>query len=76
MNFIADLLPFIQIALSVALIAFILLQRSDAGVGGAFGGQDGESGHFQRRGFEKTLFRGTVLISILFALSAFVALLI
>jgi len=76
MNFIADLLPFIQIGLSVALVAFILLQRSDAGVGGTFGGQDGAGGNFQRRGFEKTLFRGTILIAILFVVSAFAALLL
>lgn len=76
MDSIADLLPLVQIILSVALIALILLQRSDAGVGGAFGDQGGNGSHFRRRGFEKTLFQSTIILAILFALSAFAALLL
>ena len=74
MDFIFDLLPFIQIILAVALVALVLLQRSEAGVGGAFGGEDGGSGHFARRGFERTLFISTIVVAILFTLSAFLAL--
>jgi len=73
MNFIAGILPFIQIILSITLIALVLLQRSDAGVGGTFGGGDGGSGHFKRRGMEKIFFNGTVIVAILFALSSFLA---
>jgi len=77
MDFIAGLLPIVQIILSIALIALILLQRSDEGVGGAFGGgEGGGSGHFKRRGVEKILFQSTVVIAILFALSSFLALLL
>jgi len=74
MDFIFDLLPFIQIVLAIALVAMVLLQRSEAGVGGTFGGDDGGSGHFARRGFEKTLFIGTIVVAILFTVSAFLAL--
>jgi len=63
-------LPVIQIILSVLLIGGILLQRSEAGLGGAFGGDSFGGTQFQRRGAEKTLFRITIVIGILFALSA------
>ena len=75
MELINSLLPWIQIILSILLIGAILLQQSGAGIGGAFGGSDG-GGFYTRRGFEKFLFQATIVIAILFALSAFVALLI
>ena len=76
MNLIAKILPWLQVILSVLLVLTILLQRSAAGVGGALGG--GESGgmHHTKRGFEKILFYITIVIAILFALSAFVAILL
>ena len=65
------LLPYIQIILSVVLVAAILLQRTGAQVGGAFGGSDNFSSAFRtRRGFEKVLFNATIVIAALFALSA------
>jgi len=70
-----EILPIVQIVLSLLLIGAILLQQSDAGLGSAFGGGDGSGGH-TRRGMEKTLFRGTILIAILFALTAVIALVI
>ncbi len=74
---ISGILPYIQIILAVLLIGGILLQRSEAGLGGAFGGGDGfGSGNYARRGAEKTLFRITVALAILFALSAFIALIL
>ncbi|HJN63023.1 MAG TPA: preprotein translocase subunit SecG [Candidatus Paceibacterota bacterium] len=71
----AQILPIIQIALSVLLIAGVLLQQSDAGLGSAFGGGDG-SGQHTRRGMEKNIFNATIIIAILFAVSAFIALII
>ena len=38
MTIITTMLPYIQITLSIILIAAILLQQSDAGVCGALGG--------------------------------------
>jgi preprotein translocase subunit SecG len=65
------LLPYIQVILSVLLIAVILLQRTGAQVGGAFGGSDNwSSAHHTRRGAEKVLFNATIVIAILFAVSA------
>jgi protein translocase SecG subunit len=76
MTIIATMLPYIQIILSIILITAILLQQSDAGVGGALGGGDGGGLYHTRRGFEKFLFIVTIVTSILFAASAFIVILI
>lgn len=68
-------LPYAQITLSVLLIVCILLQRTGASLGGAFGADNFSSGFHTRRGLERTLFTATIAIGILFALSAFVNLL-
>jgi len=71
-----SLLPYIQVIISVILIALILLQRTGAQVGGAFGGSDNlSSAYHTRRGMEKGLFIATVTFAILFAISALVNLL-
>lgn len=77
MRTIASILPYIQIILSILLIAAILMQQSDASLGAVFGGGD-DSGGAQRtrRGFEKVLFNATIVLGGLFALAAFIALLI
>lgn len=52
---------------SIALIASVILQSKGAGLGGLTGGDTG--GIFTaRRGIEKTLFRITVGLSVLFAI--------
>jgi protein translocase SecG subunit len=68
------LLPYIQSVLSVLLVIGILLQRSEAGLGSAFGADGMNSTRYARRGFEKLLFNATITIAILFALSAFASL--
>jgi protein translocase SecG subunit len=75
MTVIASILPYIQIALSIVLVVLVLLQRSEAGLGGAFGGGDGfSSGFHTRRGLEKTLFIATIVVSCLFVATAFISL--
>ena len=72
-----NLLPYVQIVLSVLLIGGILLQPSEAGMGGAFGGGDGfSSGHHSKRGSERVIFIGTIVVAILFAVTSFSLLLI
>lgn len=71
-----QMLPFVQIGLSVLLIAAILLQRTGASLGGAFGADNFSSGFHTRRGMEKTLFHATIVLGILFAISALVNLVI
>jgi preprotein translocase subunit SecG len=69
-------LPYIQVALSILLIAGVLLQRSEAGLGAGFGSEGSTGGRFTRRGFEGFLFKATIVIAILFALSAIAPLLV
>lgn len=68
-------LPYVQITISILLIISVLLQQTGAmiGAGGAFGGGDG-SVTTTRRGLEKTLLKVTIYLSILFFLSAVLAL--
>jgi protein translocase SecG subunit len=63
-------LPYIQIVLSIILIAGILLQRSEASLGSSFGADSAAGGRFMRRGLERILFHGTLIIAVLFAASA------
>ena len=76
MDLIATILPYAQIILSVILVTAILLQQSAAGMGGAFGGSDGDSFRHTRRGFEKFLFYLALACAILFALFAFLSIII
>ena len=66
------LLPYIQIALSVLLIITILLQQTGSGLGGAFGADNFSSGFHTRRGLERTLFYVTMVLGVLFALTALI----
>ncbi|MGH2582270.1 MAG: preprotein translocase subunit SecG [Anaerolineales bacterium] len=60
-----NLLDIAMIILSITLVGSIILQSKGAGLGGLTGGEVG--GAFSaRRGLEKTLFRITILLSILF----------
>ena len=55
-----------QVILAVALIASILLQQRGTGLGGAFGGE--VTAYRSRRGIERTLFRLTILLGVLFVI--------
>ncbi len=74
MSALAGYLPYIQLTLSALLILVVLMQRTGASLGGAFGADNFSSGFHTRRGFEKTLFRSTIVLGILFALSALASL--
>ncbi|OJI08967.1 MAG: preprotein translocase subunit SecG [Candidatus Vogelbacteria bacterium CG10_big_fil_rev_8_21_14_0_10_49_38] len=75
MSSLSVLLPYAQIVLSVLLVGAILLQQSEGSLGSAFGGsQSGASGWRTKRGLEKQLFIATIVLAILFALSAALAL--
>ena len=67
-------LPYIQIALAVILTIAILLQQRGAGLGGAFGGGEGTI-HYERRGSERTMFRMTITLAVIFVLSIFISVL-
>jgi len=64
-----NLLDIAMIIVSIALVGSIILQSKGAGLGGLTGGDTG--GVFSaRRGVEKTLFRITIILSVVFFLLA------
>ena len=69
-----NLLLWLQIAVSVLLVTAILLQQKGVGLGAAFGG----SGQIYRskRGLEKGLFIGTIILAVLFVVIALLHLII
>lgn len=74
-HLIGNFLPYIQIALAVLLVVGVLLQRSEASLGGAFGSSDLNANFHTRRGAEKVIFITTIVIAVLFVLSAILSLL-
>lgn len=66
----ASILPWIQIILSVLLVGAILLQQSEAGLSGTFGGGAAGSNPFRtKRGAEKNLFIFTIILGALFLIA-------
>jgi preprotein translocase subunit SecG len=72
------MIKYIDIALiitSISLIISVILQSKGAGLGGLAGGDTG--GVFTaRRGVEKTLFRATIVLSVIFFALAITAVLV
>lgn len=60
---------------SIALILSVILQSKGAGLGG-FSGADTGGVFTQRRGIEKTLFRITIGLSVLFFLLAIITVIV
>lgn len=75
MALIASLLPGIQVVISILLIGAILLQQRGAGMGGAFG-DSSQGTYYKRRGAELFLFQASIVLSILFAVTALAQLLL
>ena len=66
------ILSIIQIVLAILLVTGVLLQSKTSGLSGAFGGDD-SSGSFQtRRGLEKIIFQGTIVLGVSFAVLSFI----
>jgi len=63
-------LPFVQIILSILLVAAIMLQQRGSSLGGAFGSDNFSATFHKRRGGELFLFRFTIVAAILFVISA------
>ena len=76
MKSLVSFMPYLQIAVAAVLVVLILLQRTGAQVGGAFGGSDNwSSAYHTRRGLEKGLFTGTIVVGIIFAALSLISLL-
>lgn len=76
MNVLQSLLPIAQIILAFLLVGGILLQQRGTGLGGAFGGGTEDTSFSKRRGAELFIFRATIIVAILFTLSAILALIV
>ncbi len=74
MEMIQSVLPYAQITLSVLLTASILLQQRGSNLGGAFGGDNFSAAFHRRRGAELFLFRASIVLGVLFVLSAILSL--
>lgn len=76
MDLLQGSLPYVQMALAALLILAVIMQQTGASLGGAFGADNFSTGFHTRRGFERTLFFSTIVLGILFALSALTNLII
>ncbi|OGN28816.1 MAG: preprotein translocase subunit SecG [Candidatus Yanofskybacteria bacterium RIFCSPLOWO2_01_FULL_49_25] len=59
-----NIIEIIQVVLAALLIIAILFQQRGTGLSGTFGGES--STYSTRRGMEKILFSGTIVVAILF----------
>ena len=66
---IANLLKYICVASAVGLIISVVLQNRSGGLGAVFGGSGGEA-YRSHRGLEAVLFNATIVLGIVFAVSA------
>ena len=69
-----NIFNYIQIVLAILLIISILLQHRGTSLGGAFGGEGNV--YRSRRGAEKFLFYGTIVLGFLFVVFAIVNILL
>ncbi len=67
-------LNIVQIVISALLIVAILLQQKGVGLGAAFGGSSNV--YSTKRGVDKILFRATIVLAVLFFVTAAANLLI
>lgn len=66
MEIVRTILPYVQIILSIVLVATILLQQRGSSIGGAFGGDNFSATFHKRRGAELFLYKLTIILAILF----------
>jgi len=67
-------LNIVQIIASIALIALTVMQSKGAGLGRMFGGDS--SIYRTRRGIEKTMFRATIVLAVVFFLTSLLSVLL
>ena len=61
-----EILNIFQILIAMTLIGLVLMQAKGVGLGNIFGGGGGDT-YRTRRGVERVLFRGTIVLIIVFA---------
>ncbi len=65
-----NILNIIQIIIAALLIATVLFQQRGTGLSAAFGGEG--SVYFKKRGAEKMIFIASIVLAVLFILSAII----
>jgi len=76
MQLLVTILPWAQVVLAIILTGLVLIQQGEGSLGAAFGGDSSVSGFRTKRGAEKVIFNITIVVSVLFVVSAIVALLV
>jgi len=71
-----NILNLIEIAIAALLIVFILLQKQGGGLSSVFGGGGGDESYRTKRGMEKWLVSGTIILAVAFAGLAIIRMLI
>ncbi|MBD3282295.1 MAG: preprotein translocase subunit SecG [Candidatus Portnoybacteria bacterium] len=73
-----NILNITQIVIAVLLTISILFQQRGSGLSGAFGGGGGEGGgvYFKKRGAEKAIFKASIVLAVLFIVSAIIRMII
>ncbi len=71
-----QILFFVQIGVSVALIILIAIQQRGTALGSGFGGGGGGEFYSQRRGIQKKIYYATIVIAGLFIVLGIVNLLV
>lgn len=66
----SNILMIVQLVLAILLVIVVLLQQKGSGLGSAFGGSGAV--YTTRRGLDKTLYNMTIVISILFFVTALI----
>lgn len=61
----SDILNIFQILVALTVIGAVILQAKGAGLGNIFGGAGADS-YRTRRGIERSLFRGTIVLMLVF----------
>lgn len=62
------MLSIVQIALAILLTILVLVQRANTDASGAFGADGGSGAPLEKRGAEKTLYRLTITVAVVFVL--------
>lgn len=65
-----NILAIVQIIVSGLLVTGIILQQRGSALGSAFGGE-GSASYGTRRGMQKKIYWGTIVLGVLFVLTAF-----
>jgi preprotein translocase subunit SecG len=76
METLKNILPYAQVILAILVVAGVLLQQSEAGLGGAFGMDAAGTAFRTKRGAERVFFIGTIVLAILFVATSIVALIV